>query len=152
MWVLPGKFGSGSSSVGMFPGVREQQQALFGHNVLLGGALEVNGAASDFCSGIPSGGGPRPTSGIRDNCGGLPLLPADHARSTLSHLAHIGGAAPAASSCGVLGRDSDQVFGCRPEHLAVAAAAQVCSQGSENNSIWCLVAVPSFCLFFQPLR
>ena len=42
------------------------------------------------------------------NCGGLPLTPADHARSTLSHLAQAGGAAPAAPSCRILGRDSDQ--------------------------------------------
>ena len=33
--------------------------------------------------------------------------------------------------------------GCCPECLAVAAARQVCSQGSENNNGWCLVAVPS---------
>ena len=37
--------------------------------------------------------------------------------------------------------------GCHPEHLAVAAAEQVCSQGSESNSLWRLVAVPSFFLF-----
>ena len=53
-----------------------------------------------------------PTSGIRDNCGSLSLPPADHARRTLSHLAHSGGAAPAAPSCRVLGRDSDQGSGC----------------------------------------
>ena len=60
MWVQPGMFGSGNSRVGMFLGVREHQQVVFGHNALLCGALEVNGAASDFCSGIPSGGGPCP--------------------------------------------------------------------------------------------
>ena len=77
-----------------------------------------------------------PISGIRDNCGGLPLPPACHTRSTLSHLAHAGGAAPVAPSCRVLGRDSDQVSGCHPEHLAVAATGWVCSQGNERNSIW----------------
>ena len=85
-----------------------------------------------------------PTSGVRGNCGGLPLPHADHARGTLSHLAHTGCAVPAASSCRVLGRDSGQVSRCHPEHLAVAAAGQVCSQGSKSNSVWCLVAVPLF--------
>ena len=90
-----------------------------------------------------------PTSEVRDNCDSLPPPPADHTRRTLFHLAHAGGAAPAAPSCRVLGRDSDQVSGCYPECLAVAAAGQVCSQGSENNSIWCLVAVPSFFPFLS---
>ena len=94
-----------------------------------------------------------PTSGIRDSWGGLPLPPpADHARSTLSHLGHTGGAAPVAPSCRVLGKDSDQVSVGHPEHLAVTAAGWVCSQGSESNSVWCLVAMPSFFLFWQPLR
>ena len=88
-----------------------------------------------------------PTSGIRDNCGSLSLPPADHARSTLSHLAHAGGAAPVAPSCRVLGRDSDQVSGGHPERLALAVAGWVCSQVSESNSVWCLVAMPSFFLF-----
>ena len=52
-----------------------------------------------------------PTFEIRDNCGGLPLPPEDHARSNLSHLVHAGGTAPAASSCRILGRDSDQCLG-----------------------------------------
>ena len=90
---------------------------------------EVVGAASDFCSGIPSGSGPCPPleSEITD---GLPLPPADHSRSTLSHLAHAEGAVPAAPSCRALGRDSDQVSGCCPECLAVATAGWVCFQGS----------------------
>ena len=87
-----------------------------------------------------------------DNCSGLPLQPVDLAWSNPSHLAHAGGAAPAAPSCRVLGRDSDQVTGCCPECLAVAAAGQVCSQGSESNSVWCLAAVSLFFLFCQPLR
>jgi len=91
-----------------------------------------------------------PTSGIRDNCGGLPLPPVDHARITLSHLANAEGAAPAAPSWKVLGMDSDQASGCCPEGLAVAAAEWVCSQGSEISGGWCFVAVPSF--FCQPLR
>ena len=151
MWVPPGMFGSGNSRVGVFPGVREHHLVVFCHSALLCGALEVNGAASDFCSGISNGSGPclPLESGI---CGGLSLPPADHARSTLSHLALTGGTAPVASSCRVLGRDSDQVPGHHPEHLAVAAAGWVCSQGSESNSFWYLVAVPSFFLFCQPLR
>ena len=84
-----------------------------------------------------------PTSGIRDNCSGLSLLPADHIRSTLSYLAHAGGAVPVVPSCRVLGMYSDQVSKGHPEHLSVAAAGWVCSQGSESNSIWFLVAIPS---------
>ena len=49
-------------------------------------------------------------------------LPADHARSTLCHLALTGGAAPVAPGCRILGRDSDQLYGGLPEHLAVADA------------------------------
>ena len=41
-----------------------------------------------------------PTSQVRDNWGGFPLPPEDHARSILSHLAYAGGAAPAATSLG----------------------------------------------------
>ena len=105
---------------------------------------EMVGAASDFCSGIPSGGGPCPPleSGITS----------DHARSTLSHLAQVGSATLAASSCRVLGRDSDQVSGCHPVCLTEAAAGWVCSQRSESSSVWCLIAVPSFILFCQLLR
>ena len=77
------------------------------------------------------------------------LPPEDHARSALSHLAHAGGAAPVVPSCKVLGRDSDQVSVGHPEGLAVAAAGWVCSQGSESNSIWCLVAMPSFFSFLE---
>ena len=44
----------------MFPGVRVHQQEVFGHNALLFGALEVNGAASDVCSRTPSGSKPLP--------------------------------------------------------------------------------------------
>ena len=94
-------FGSGSSRVDVFPGLQEHQQVVFGHGALLCSALEMNGAASDFCSGIPSGSGPLP-----------PLeseMPADHAKGTLSHLAHAGGATPAAPSCRVFGRNSDKV-------------------------------------------
>ena len=80
-----------------------------------------------------------PTSRIRDNCSNLPLPPADHAGSTLSHLAHADGAAAVAPHCRVLGRDSDQVSGHHPEHLAVAGAGWVCSQGNESNSVCCLV-------------
>ena len=61
-----------------------------------------------------------------------------------SRLAHKGGAAPAAPSCRVLGKDSDQTSGNHLECLAAADASQVCSQDSESNTIWCLVAVPFF--------
>ena len=91
-------------------------------------------------------------SPVVDNCNGLLPLPADHTRNTLSHLAQEESAALAAPSCRVLGRDSGQVSGPIPECLAVAAAGWVCSQGIESNSIWHLVAVPSFFLFCQPLR
>ena len=75
-----------------------------------------------------------PTSRVRDNCGGLPPPPADHASSTPSHLAYAGSSEPAAPSHKVLGRDSDQASGHCLEHLAVAPAGQVCSQGSERNN------------------
>ena len=91
-----------------------------------------------------------PLSGARDNCGSLPPPPVDPARSTLSHLAHAGGAASAAPSFRVLGRDSDQVSGHCPDCLAVAPAGCVCSQGSKSNSVWCLVAVPSFSFLPTP--
>ena len=84
-----------------------------------------------------------PTSGVRDNCSGLPPPTADHARSTPSHLAHAGDAAQAAPSCKVLGRDNDQASGCFPEHLAMAAAGRVCSQVCEINSRSCLVTMSS---------
>ena len=60
MWVLPGAFGSGSSREGVFPGVQEHQQVVFGDSALLCGAPEVNGAASGVCSRTPSGGKPLP--------------------------------------------------------------------------------------------
>ena len=98
---------------------------------------EVVGAAGDYCSGIP--------------CCGRPLPPLEsvitlvvcHTGSPLPHLDHTRGAAPAAPSFMVLGKGSDQVSGCQPELLAVAGAGPVCSQGSENNSVWCLVGTLS---------
>ena len=89
-----------------------------------------------------------PTSGVRDNCGGLPPPLVDHARNTLFHLAHAGGAVPDAPSCRVLGRDSNQVSGHCPEHFEVATAGRVCSQGSKSNSICFLVIV--FLIFATP--
>ena len=87
-----------------------------------------------------------PTSGVRDNCGGISQPSADHARSTPSPLSHTGGATPAAPSCRVLGRDSDQASGHCPDFWAVADAGQVCSQGSESNDMWCLFEVLFFLL------
>ena len=60
MWVLPGAFGSCSSRVVVFPGCLEHKQVVSGHNALLCGALEVNGAARGVCSLTPSGGKPLP--------------------------------------------------------------------------------------------
>ena len=60
MWVLPRALGSSSSRAGVFPGVQEHQQVVFGHRALLCGALEVNGAASGVCSQAPSGSEPLP--------------------------------------------------------------------------------------------
>ena len=94
---------------------------VFGHNALLCGALLVNGTASDFLFRYLQWQWAMPTSGIRDYSGSLPLPPADHTRSILSHLAHAGGVAPVALICRILGRDSDQVSGGPSEHLAVAA-------------------------------
>ena len=84
-----------------------------------------------------------PTSGVRDNCSGLPLPFEDHTRSTSSHLAPTGGDAQAAPSCRFLGRDSDQVSGHCPACLAVAAAGWMCSQGSESNNRWCSITASS---------
>ena len=81
---------------------------------------EVVGAASGSCSGIPSGSGPHPPLESEITAVLCPP-PAGHASSTLSRLAHTGGAVPSAPSCRVLGRDSDQASGCCPECLAVAA-------------------------------
>ena len=39
--------------MGVFPGVLEHPQVLISHSALLCGAVWVNGAASDFYSGIP---------------------------------------------------------------------------------------------------
>ena len=60
MWVLPGAFSSGSSRAGVFPGVREHQQVVFGHHALLCSALEVTGAVSGACSQTSSGSEPLP--------------------------------------------------------------------------------------------
>ena len=93
----------------MLPGVQEQQQPVFGHNALLCGTLEVIETTDGACSWNPSSGRLHPPL-ESDTCGGLSPPPVDHARSTLSHLAPTGGAAPVASSCRFLGRDSDQVY------------------------------------------
>ena len=84
-----------------------------------------------------------PSSGVIDKSGGLPPSPADHERSTLSHLAHTEGAEPAFPSCRFLGKNSDQASGHCPEHLLVAADRWVCSQGSKRNNRWCFIAMSS---------
>ena len=76
-----------------------------------------------------------PTSGVSDNCSGLPLQPADHARSTPSYLAHTGGAAQATSCCRILGSYRDQACGLCPEHSAVVATGLECSQGCEHQQV-----------------
>ena len=108
---------------------------VLGHSALLCGALEVSGAASGVCSQTSSDGEPLPHLEPEITVVVCP----DHARSTSSCLAPTGGAAQAAPSCRFLGRGSDQASGHCPEHLAVATAGQVCSQGSENNNRWCSV-------------
>ena len=70
---------------------------------------EVIGAASGAGSVTPSGGRSRPPL-ESEVTGGLPPPPIDHGRSTLSHLAHAGGAAPAVPSYRVLGSDSVQAY------------------------------------------
>ena len=53
-------FGSGSCRAGVLPGEREQHQVVFHLIVLFYVPSEVVRAASDFCSGVPSGSRPRP--------------------------------------------------------------------------------------------
>ena len=137
MRVLPVAFDSGSSRIGVFPGVLEHQHVVFGHNALLCGALEVSGAASGVCSQTSSDGEPLPHLEPEITVVVCP----DHARSTSSCLAPTGGAAQAAPSCRFLGRDSDQASGHCPECLAVAAAGWVCSQGSKSNNRWCSITM-----------
>ena len=91
---------------------------------------EVVGASSDFRSGTPSGGGPSPPLESEATAAVCSHHLQTMQRSTLSHLSHTGGAAPAAPSCRVLGRDSDEVSGHHAEHLVMAAAGQMFSQGS----------------------
>ena len=74
-----------------------------------------------------------PTSGVSDNCGGLPTPPADHARGTSSHLANTEGPAQAAPSCPILGSDRDQECGHCPEHLAVVAAGASVLPGMQEQ-------------------
>ena len=80
-------------------------------------------------------------SRVSDNCGGLLLPPVDHAGNILSHSAHIGDAAQAVPSCRILGYDRDKACGYCLEHLAVAAAGWVFSQGCESNSRWYSLSV-----------
>ena len=112
-----------------------QQQVVFSHNALLCGALEMIGATSGVCSQTPSGGGLCPPLESEITVVVCPPPPVDHARSTSSHLTPTGGVTPAAPSCRFLGGDSDQASGHFPEHLAVAAAGWVCSQGRESNNV-----------------
>ena len=110
---------------------------------------EVVGVEGGSYSGISSSSGPFPPLESEITAVICPCHLRNHSRSTLSCLAHAGGAALAAPSCRVLGRDSDKASGCCPECLAMTAAGWVCSQGGESRNVWCLVAVPSF--FFFPL-
>ena len=71
----------------------------------------------------------------------MPPPPVNHARKYLVCLAPTGCAAQRVLSCRFLRRDSDQASGHCPECLIVAAAGQVCSQGSESNIRWCSVRV-----------
>ena len=70
---------------------------------------EVVGAASGSCSGIPSGGRPRPPPESEITAMVCPC----HLRTTQeapSGLDHAGGAAPASPSCRVLGRESSSIW------------------------------------------
>ena len=101
VWALPRAFGIGSSRAGVLLGSESNNRWC---SVTMSSFVvpsEVVGAASGSCSGIHSGDGPCPPL-ESDNCGGLSLPPADHARSTLSCLAHAGGATPAAPTLRVL--------------------------------------------------
>ena len=141
---MPGTLSSGSNRAGVPPVVRDPQQVVFGQNVLLCGALCSGWVCKWFFFRDPQWWWVTHTSGVRDSCSRLPLPTADNARSTPSHINHARGAVPAAPSCRILGRDSDQASLSCPEHLAVAAAGWVCSQGDESSKEWCLVTVPSF--------
>ena len=105
-------------------------------------APEVTGATSGACSWTHSGGGHAhlwsqlllqwfaPTTYRPCKKHFIPLSPTECA-------------APAAPSCRFPGRGSDQASGNCPECLAVAAAEQVCSQGSKSNSRWYFIAMSS---------
>ena len=56
-------FSSGNIKAGVFPGLLENQQVVFGHISLLYGSLEVIGAASGVCSQTTRGGRSPRTSG-----------------------------------------------------------------------------------------
>ena len=53
-----------------------------------------------------------PSSGVRDNCSGLPPPCVDYARRTLFCLAHAGDAAQPVPSCRVLGSEWSNMCGC----------------------------------------
>ena len=131
----PSGFGNGSSRAGVLPGVQEPLQVVFVHSALLCGALEVIGAVIGACSPMPCDARPRPPLESEITVVVCPHHLQTTQESTLSHLAHAGGAAQAVPSCGVLRNDRDQACGRCPERLAVAApAGRVCSQGSESNN------------------
>ena len=66
---------------------------------------KVTGAANVACSQTPSGARPHPPLESEITAVVCSLPPVDHARSSLSFLAHTEGAAQAASSFRVLGND-----------------------------------------------
>ena len=81
--------------------------------------------------------------GVIDNCGDLPLLSVDNARSTLSCLDPTGCAAPAAPKSRSLGRDSNQASGHCSEHLAVRQKLGGCAPKEARATT---AGVPSQCL------
>lgn len=91
-----------------------------------------------------------PTSGIRGNCGGFPPLHADHPTGTLSHLVHAGGAAPAALSCRSWEGTVTKCLGATQSIWQWKLQGRCVPYRSENNSILCLVSMPSLFFFTNP--
>ena len=108
---------------------------------------EVSGAASDFCSGISSGGGPCPPLESQITVAVGTLSPEDHTRSTLSHLAHAGSAASAAPSCRVLGRDNEKVPGCCSEHWQWQLQGRCIPRGVRATAYGTWLQCPLFFFF-----
>ena len=93
-----------------------------------------------------------PTFEIRDNCGGLPLLPEDHARSTLFHLAHAGGTAPAARALRVLESEVIKHLGTAQRIWQWQLQGGHVPRGVRVAAYGPWLQFPRFFLFCEPLR